>query len=164
MPDPETTALQQLPLTDVFRAQEEAEVPSDQIYSTPYVFESATYTVDQAWLRINIGTKEAILRLAGTGESLAGNYGVIYIINLNLTNPTPSPRTIQLTFESQGGPVSGIFSLDGSMFTSVNNLSPHKEQELTRTVLQPGADQSIQILTIPMAGSAYPAAIVVHAL
>jgi hypothetical protein len=162
--DPETAGLPSLPLSDDFLAGVSIETKSDQIYAAPSVASSGTYTVGSMWLRINIGTKDAVARAIGNGSNLSGNYGVIYTINLSLTNPTTVPRPVAITFESEAGAVSGIFDIGNDLVASVNNLYPPNEQELTRTTLAPGATQTLQIQTIPLSGSAYPASIVAHAL
>jgi hypothetical protein len=111
-----------------------------------------------------IGTDSPLARLTGSGGNLLGNYGVLYDINVNLTNPTAVRQQVEIAFESGAGDVSGIFSIAGGATTTINNLSPPNEQEITRISLAPGTTQKVRILTMPLSGSAYPASIIAHSL
>jgi hypothetical protein len=107
-----------------------------------------------------IGTDSPLARLTGSGGNLLGNYGVLYDINVNLT----VRQQVEIAFESGAGDVSGIFSIAGGATTTINNLSPPNEQEITRISLAPGTTQKVRILTMPLSGSAYPASIIAHSL
>lgn len=162
--DPSKAAFALLPLTSAYHSSINSVTSSDQIYSAPSLIVNGQYTVGGPWMHKVIGTDSPLARLTGSGGNLLGNYGVLYDINVNLTNPTAVRQQVEIAFESGAGDVSGIFSIAGGATTTINNLSPPNEQEITRISLAPGTTQKVRILTMPLSGSAYPASIIAHSL
>lgn len=132
---------------------------SDDVYQSPTQKVEASYNVGDRWSFIRIG-KEPIVH-ATLNKQLYGNYGVIYYINLRMSNPTGDPKTVRVVFEPSAGPASGLFLVDGKMI-GARVVRPPSEFEITRARLAPGDTKHISIMTIPLAGSAYPASILVR--
>jgi len=163
IPDPAKAALALLPLSSAYHASIASINYSDQIYSNPTVTISGSYTVGGTWMHLVIGTDSPIGQTTGRG-ALLGNYGVVYNVTIALSNPTTVRRQIEISFGSGAGDVSGVFGIIGGQTTTVNDLEPPNEQEITRVSLAPGAIQTLQLQTVPLSGSAYPAAIIARAL
>ncbi len=132
---------------------------SEEVYPTPTKELTATYTVGDKWAFIRVG-KNAITD-AGKKHTLYGNYGVIYNIDVQVSNPSADAKNIKVLFEPTAGPASGIFLIDGKMI-GARFVLPPAEFEVTRIRLQPGESRQFRITTIPLAGSAYPATIIVR--
>jgi hypothetical protein len=162
--NPNVAAMALLPVDPANGQNFASTTSSDQIYTTPSLQVAGFYTVGGPWMHLNIGTDNPLARLTGTGSALAGNYGVIYEMNITLSNPTTIRRQVSIAFESGAGDVSGVFSVAGGHATTISDLQPPNEQELTRITLAPGSTQSIDMQTVPLSGSAYPAAIIAHAI
>jgi hypothetical protein len=132
---------------------------SEEVYPTPTKQVTATYTVGDKWAFIRVG-KNAITD-AEQKRKLYGNYGVMYNIDVNLSNPSGDAKTIKVLFEPTAGPASGIFLINGQII-GAKFVTPPTEFEVTSIRLQPGESKQVRITTIPLAGSAYPATIIVR--
>jgi len=117
--------------------------------------------VGQRWAFIPIG-KYSIERVSRDGV-LDGNYGVLYDINVKVENPTSEPTNVEVLFEPSAGVARGVFWIDG-VSVETQHLLPPKEYPIARYPLQPNSSRDIRILTMPLAGSHYPARIIVRAL
>ena len=137
--------------------------------TSPYVFGppraalAASYAVGGQWAHLRLGNAESLRNAAGT-QTLWGNYGVSYEITLHLTNPTDKPRSVRVLFAPEAGLAAGVFEVSGQPLLQFAPMPPPAEEEITRVRLQPGEDKTIQVRTILLNGSAYPASLVVHAL
>ena len=97
------------------------------------------------------------------GDSLAGNYGVIYDIHLQLHNPTSETASVDILLEAAGGPARGVVLVDGSpaqaaMFGAI------RESRVARFALAPGEERRVHIETMPQGGSSYPVRLVARAI
>lgn len=135
--------------------------PSRDVYETPRRVVEQEYVVGQRWAFIPIG-KHAI-KATNEDGALFGNYGVLYDIRVKARNPTDSPVTLEVLFEPSAGIARGVFWIDGSR-VETEHLLPPKEYPLARYPLDAGASRDVRILTMPLAGSNYPATIIVRAL
>ncbi|MGQ9698531.1 MAG: hypothetical protein ACUVRO_11135 [Armatimonadota bacterium] len=134
--------------------------PSRDVYDTPKRVIEQEYAVGGRWAFISIG-KHAI-RGANHDGVLYGNYGVLYDIRVKAKNPTDSPVALEVLFEPSAGIARGVFWIDGSR-VETEHLLPPREYPLVRYQLEPGASRDIRILTMPLAGSNYPATVIVRA-
>lgn len=132
---------------------------SDHIYPTSHKVLTATYVVGQRWQFIRIG--EQAVSNHTQQRKLDGNYGVIYEVRVELVNPTDKTRDVELAFEPSGGEAGGVFAI-GSEVLGVQRALPPKEFSITRIRLQPNQKRTITIRTMPLAGSNYPATLLVR--
>ena len=135
--------------------------PSRHIYINPRMNIQERYVVGQRWAFIPIG-KYSIERVSRDGV-LDGNYGVLYDINVKVENPTSEPANVEVLFEPSAGVARGVFWIDG-VSVETQHLLPPREYPIARYPLQPNSSRDIRILTMPLAGSHYPARIIVRAL
>jgi hypothetical protein len=98
---------------------------------------------------------------ADAQRRLEGNYGVFYDIELTLENPTDKPANARLVFEPTAGLAGGVFWIDGRT-VEIPQANLPKEITLAQYPLAPGAKQTVQVLTLPLSGSNYPAQLVVR--
>lgn len=136
---------------------------SPYVFGPPRVVLAAAYAVGGQWVHLRLGNAESLRNAAGT-QTLWGNYGVGYEISLHLTNPTDKPRSVSVLFAPEAGLAAGVFEVSGRPLLQFAPAPPPTEEEISRVRLQPGEDKIIQVRTILLNGSAYPASLVVHAL
>ena len=101
-----------------------------------------------------------------TGKlTLWGNYGADYHLTLTLTNPTaqpPKPSPSSSPRKPARRPAcSGLTA--GRSRKSIPTPPP-QEPQIAKYTLEPGETRTVQVETIPLNGSSYPASIIVHAL
>lgn len=132
---------------------------NDHIYPTSHKVLTATYVVGQRWQFIRIG--EQAVRNHNQQRKLDGNYGVIYEVRVELVNPTDKVRDVELAFEPSGGEAGGVFVV-GSEVRGVPRAFPPNEFSITRIRLQPNQKRTVTIRTMPLAGSNYPATLMVR--
>jgi len=64
-------------------------------------------------------------------------------------------------FEAGAGPASGVFHI-GNQYVEVPSIYPREEKSLARFTMGPNETRNISIQTVPLGGSAYPAALIVR--
>lgn len=134
---------------------------SPWVYPIPTKFIETEYIVGKTWAFIRIG-RYALQDAAKTpGMDLYGNYGVLYNISLKLQNPTSESKQVNVVFEPGAGLASGVFMIDGK-WVKVTHISPQVEVTLVSYTLAPNQSRLVSIKTVPLAGSAYPATILVR--
>jgi len=131
------------------------------IYPAPVLTQSIKFTVGDPWKFIPFGTDAPLKNLAGDGE-LLGNYGVDYVYNVNLANPTNAPTNITLSFVPRAGRAAGVFQLDSDPIIELSPFNPPTEVVLARFPLAANSVKTFTIRTMPLNGSFYPAALVIH--
>lgn len=131
---------------------------SDQIYPTPIKTMDVEYIVGSRWAFIPLG-KHALTD-DSQQKKLYGNYGVTYNINVKVSNPTGEAKKICFVFDPTAGPASGAFFIDGK-FASVKYAQPPAEITLKWFTLNPGETKNCRVTTVPLAGSNYPATLIV---
>ncbi|MGC8783962.1 MAG: hypothetical protein ACP5RN_06220 [Armatimonadota bacterium] len=132
---------------------------NDHIYPTSHKVLTATYVVGQRWQFIRIG--EQAVRNHNQQRKLDGNYGVIYEVRVELVNPTDKVRDVELAFEPSGGEAGGVFAIGGEVL-GIQRALPPREFSIARIRLQPNQKRTITIRTMPLAGSNYPATLMVR--
>ena len=131
---------------------------SDAIYPTPIKTVDYEYTVGSRWAFVPLG-KHALTD-SSQQKKLYGNYGVTYNINVRVSNPTDEPKKISFVFDPTAGPASAAFFIDGK-FVSVKYAQPPSEITLRWFMLNPGETRDCRVVTVPLAGSNYPATLIV---
>lgn len=137
----------------------QAFVLSEHVYPEPTRRVQARYAVGDRWAFIALG--RVPIKAAETARKLEGNYGVFYDIEVALENPTDRPARIRILFEPAAGLAGGVFLIDGKT-VEIPQTAPPAEPVLATYTLEPGAKQTVQIKTLPLSGSNYPATIVVR--
>lgn len=132
---------------------------TEHIYPTSHKVLTATYVIGQRWQFIRIG--EQAVRNHTQQRKLDGNYGVIYEVRVELVNPTDKVRDVELAFEPSGGEAGGVFVIGGEVRGVPRAFPPH-EFSITRIRLQPNQKRTVTIRTMPLAGSNYPATLMVR--
>lgn len=132
---------------------------NDHIYPTSHKVLTATYVVGQRWQFIRIG--EQAVRNHTEQRKLDGNYGVIYEVRVELVNPTDRVRDVELAFEPSGGEAGAVFAIGGDVL-GIPRAFPPTDRSITRVRLQPNQRRTITIRTMPLAGSHYPATLMVR--
>jgi hypothetical protein len=136
------------------------ETPSAHVYPSPRKELQARYRVGDRWTFIPVGQRPISGRQGA--PRLDGNYGVLYDIDLRLENPTDRERTVNVALSPDAGDARGIFWI-GGQFVEAPALSPPMDAVLASFRLAPGESREVPIRTLPVAGSAYPARIVIRA-
>lgn len=132
---------------------------SDQIYPKPVKQVDAEYVCGSRWAFIPIG-KHA-LSDNSQEKKLYGNYGVTYNINVRISNPTGETKKVSFVFDPTAGPASAVFIIDGK-FALVRYAQPPSEIHLATVTLKPGESRTCHVETVPLAGSNYPATLIVR--
>ena len=129
-------------------------------------FDHPTIELTPHWVAGEHETEEVVFGQAPwlidptTSEPNTGNYGVLYDIALELSNPTAQPRKVRLAFEPMSGVALGSFLVDGKV-VETPCLKVGQRAALGTFELDPGQVRKVRIQTLPQAGSHYPARIVV---
>jgi hypothetical protein len=117
----------------------------------------AKYEVGHDWVFVTIGDQPA--PGLNDGDMLAGCYGVLYDIDLELSNPTASTARVLVSLEPAGGPARGALLVDGRPVETAL-LSRNAEGEVARYSLAPGQVRTVHIELMPQGGSNYPVRLV----
>lgn len=132
---------------------------SADVFVTPVKQVQAEYVVGKPWAWIQVG-KEPITSASGE-RRLAGNYGVVYQIQVKIQNPTPERRRVQVAFEAGAGLACGVFTVAGR-YVEAPNVQAREERPLAHFDLAPNETRTISIETVPLGGSSYPAAFIIR--
>jgi hypothetical protein len=128
--------------------------PNPEVYPVTRKRFNETYSVGGRWSFIPFG-REPILT-HDSSHPLDGNYGVVYDLTLNLENTTDQRNDAEIVFDPAAGVAQGVFIVDGKM-VQTGHLRPPQEFVLGDYPLAPGERRKVHILTMPLAGSNYPA-------
>lgn len=132
-------------------------VPDPPPYSKPVRKVEETHIAGKQWTFISVGRFG--LEHPLKGRVLRGNYGVIYRISVKFVNLTNRSWRAQLVVEPAGGVMRGAFLVDGRL-VEVPLLRPGDERTLHEFTLAPNQTRTVNIFTVPSAGSFYPIQIV----
>jgi hypothetical protein len=142
---------------EILKEAREGAKNETHVYPNPVKKVSERYLVGGKFSFVSIG-RVPIQSL--TAKNLDGNYGVLYDITLSLVNQTDEPETVNLRFEPSGGLAGAFFFIDGKPVEIVRTNMP-EETTLATYKLMPKEIRSVKIRTMPLAGSNYPARIIV---
>ncbi|RYG39242.1 hypothetical protein EON81_01545 [bacterium] len=143
------------PINEYDRAPSEL---SPYIYPNPLKEETVRYEVGGRYGFVRIGQRP-ILR-EDRAEHL-GNFGVLYNIKADVLNSTQDSTEIEVIFEASAGYSGALFVLDGQ-FIETPLLQPKAEFRIARFRLGPGESRKLDISTIPLSGSSYPATLTIR--
>ncbi len=137
--------------------------PSPTVFPAPSVALSGSYAVGGQWGYVRFGDRDSLHDASGK-LTLWGNYGADYEIVFTLSNPTTAAKPVGLYFAPQAGAAAGVFRVDDGLLVELDPTSPPQEPLLARLTLAPGETRRVRVQTIPLNGSFYPAALIVHSL
>ena len=106
------------------------------------------YSADGRWLFIRVG-KHAIPDSASE-RVLDGNYGVLYDINLTLSNPTSDTKNVKVMFDPTAG-IAGVASIIDGQFYGKSHVVGTRELPLASFRLSPGERRQVRVNTLPLA-------------
>jgi hypothetical protein len=132
---------------------------SPQIYPNPYVNDTVSYQVGGRFTFFRIGQKP--IERKDLDGALDGNFGVIYTIRANLKNPTADPTDVEIVFEASAGYSGGLFLVNGN-YLKARPMAPKATVRLGKYHLLPNSSQVIEITTVPLSGSSYPATLMIR--
>lgn len=141
------------PLFDHFKADQV------HVYPNPFKIENASFEVGGRFTFIRIG--EQAIASAVPEQTLSGNFGVTYTVNVNLSNPTKNPGNIEIVFVASAGYSGGLFFVNGQ-YVKTKLLQPQGEERICRLRLEAGEKRKVTITTIPLSGSSYPSTLAVR--
>jgi hypothetical protein len=124
-------------------------------FKRPQVVRTLTYTAGGPPVAMEIGADTDLLDEEATGERLQGNYGVMYVFDVQAQNPTPDPVPVALVMRATGGPARATL-LVGDRLIDGPVVQPNAPQVLTTLMLAPGIRRILRIATMPESGSNYP--------
>lgn len=139
----------------------DSHIPSIHIYPHPFKTEELTYQVGGRHGFFRIGEK-AISR-ADKLDKLSGNFGVTYNLTATLENPTGTASDIELVFEASAGYSGALFVINGQLVRTPL-LQPKAETQIAKFHLDAGASRTIQVMTVPLSGSSYPATLTIRSI
>lgn len=132
---------------------------SVHVYPNPFKSAQFKYEVGGRYGFFKIGEKP----ISGSDAMrvLDGNFGVIYNIQAEISNPTSQSAEVEMVFEASAGYSGGLFLVNGVLSESPL-LQPKAEYRIARFRLGAGESRKVDLVTIPLSGSSYPSLISVR--
>lgn len=122
----------------------------------------ASYTVGQRWTFVPLGHPGVYRSSASNGDkSNTGDYGVLYSIKVTIQNPLGTSQKVDVAFGPGGGPAMAVFDV-GGRYVAVNQMRPPEQRSLASLTLRPHETRVVNIQTVPLGGSTYPANVIVR--
>ena len=118
----------------------------------------ASFAAGDPWRFIRVGH---IPTANDEGKLLHGNYGVLYWIDLQISNPTTERTEVELAAHAPGGAARMVLLLDGQLLDTPL-LNPTAYYLIHRWVLKAGESRRVVVGTMPQAGSNYPVALILR--
>jgi hypothetical protein len=132
---------------------------SSHVYPTPAKSLEENYVIGNRWKFISVG--KLAIQSSDAQRKLDGNYGVSYNINLKVKNPLAEKGKVSIMFDATAGFASVVFLINGRIVGEKYVKPPH-EAHMASYTLEPGEERELRIVFIPLAGSNYPAKLVVR--
>lgn len=129
-------------------------------FARPLITRSLRYTVGGPLQTMRLGASADVLQEDETREGLQGNYGAMYVFNVQVVNPTEDAATVALVMHAEGGQARGTFLVDDRVIDGPA-VQPDAPQVITTVRLGPGARRMLRIATMPESGSSYPVALTI---
>jgi hypothetical protein len=152
------TAWRRLPYRPLDYTGQANLIVSKHIYPQPFKKEGVHYTLGGRYGFVRIGQRP----IPGEdGRHLDGNFGVVYNIEAKLENPTGTATDIEVVFEASAGYSGAIFVVNGEV-RRMPLIHSKGEVQVTKVRLNAGETKTLNLMTIPLSGSSYPATIVIR--
>ena len=131
---------------------------ASHVYSPAVKKLETKYEVGGRFGYIRIG-QEAVGRVDDTGK-LEGNFGIVYQIQVTVSNMTPEEAEVEFVFESSAGYTGAFFRINEVLY-STPLLQPKKTFQIMKAKFAPGESKVYYIETIPLSGGSYPATVTI---
>lgn len=131
------------------------------IFGSPNIVLSETYVVGSPDAREIPFGKAPWLIDPVSGEPNTGNYGVMYEMRVEVQNPTQEVQKVSMYFQPVNGVALGSFLVEGRLLETTC-LKPPARQLIGTLELAPQQSRTVRIITMPQAGSHYPARILIQ--
>lgn len=128
------------------------------IFGSPNIVVNETYVVGAPDAREIPFGKAPWLIDPVSGEPNTGNYGVLYEMRVEVQNPTQEVQKVSMYFQPVNGVALGSFLVEGRLLET-SCLKPPARQLIGTVELPPQQTRTVRIITMPQAGSHYPARI-----
>jgi hypothetical protein len=121
------------------------------------------YKIGERWAQVPVGRNELMPpdALKDIHPEVLGDYGVLYTIRVTVQNPHPEPRKAEVVFAPGGGAALAVFNIGGK-YVAVGEVRPPHEKSLHQITLRPKETRILNIQTVPLGGSSYPANVIVR--
>jgi hypothetical protein len=117
------------------------------------------HVIGQAETQVAIG---ALRQETFTGvRELRGDYGVLYVVEVEVVNPTDKPATVQVLLNPRGGEATATFLWDGRI-VEVPRTAAKVEATMGTVQVAAHSRKVMRMQTIPEGASSYPVRIVVR--
>jgi hypothetical protein len=131
---------------------------SQHVYSPAFKNLKTEYEVGGRFGYLRIG-EQPVGRVDDDGK-LSGNFGIVYLIEAKVSNPTLEAKDIEFVFESSAGYTGGFFRINGLVY-STPLLQPKTTHRVLKVTLQPGESKTYYIETMPLSGGSYPVTVTI---
>jgi hypothetical protein len=131
---------------------------SQHVYSPAFKNLSTDYEVGGRFGYLRIG-EQPVGRVDDNGK-LSGNFGIVYLIEAKVSNPTSEATEIEFVFESSAGYTGAFFRINGLVY-STPLLQPKTTHRVLKVTMQPGESKTYYIETMPMSGGSYPVTVTI---
>jgi len=125
------------------------------MFGAPLVTQTLSYTVAGPVAQMWIGADNDLLRDETSGVSLQGNYGVIYVFDVQLTNLDPTPATVALAMHASGGAAGATIQINGGL-VDVPVVQPIAPRTVATLRIPASTNMDLRVSTLSEAGSSYP--------
>jgi hypothetical protein len=133
--------------------------PSQRIFPNPYRDDAVRYSVGGRFGVCRIGQRP--IPSQDDSQRLEGNFGVVYRIHAEISNPTADATDVDVVFEASAGYSGALFIVNGD-YRVTPLLQPKDEAVIGKFHLAPGALQKFVITTMPVSGGSYPVTITIR--
>jgi len=122
-----------------------------------YVDINENFALGPIPLDIRIGEGPTFISKRDGFDLHLGNYAIIHRIKIKVTNDSDRDKKAAIYYVSAGGPVRGIFDIDGEILeTGLLDPSKNKSEKITSVKIPRGGARKISIKMMPQPGSYYP--------
>ena len=115
---------------------------------------AVSHTIGGPWTFVRIGKHT-------DPDQLPGDYGVMYDIQVTLTNGHDTAQRFEIVVQAAGGATRGLYLIDGEL-VATGVLRPYQEHIISEARLPAQATRTITMKTIPQSGANYPVTLTVR--
>lgn len=128
------------------------------VFSYPEIDEEVVHHTMSSWQYINLGRLPP--ESGANQHHIRGNFGGIETFHIKFENDDEVDRKIWIKFDPAAGYAGGLFLIDGKLL-EVRPTATREETVIYRDLLGPGGKRSMEIQSLTLPGSNYPAKLIV---